>query len=97
MVNKNENICDMCTTRVANRKCILCLKDLCSSCSRHSFDIVVRSKDTISTLGDVYVCKACKSRLTKELGKELFDDDFKGEIANQIGKYLVRKIMVENL
>ena len=97
MVNKQENICDGCHNRVADRKCTLCQNDLCKSCSRHSFNIEIRSKDSFSSLGDIYFCKGCRERLKRELGEDLFDEEFKSEIANQISKYLVKKVMLENL
>ena len=50
MVLKQETICDSCKKRVADRKCTLCQKDLCSSCSRHSFELVMRVGIILGTI-----------------------------------------------
>jgi len=38
-----------------------------------------------------------ETSLIKELGGELFDEDFKKEMSNQFGTHLVKRIMVKNL
>lgn len=99
MVSKQVDICDNCHKRTADRKCILCGDDLCSSCGRSSFDLWIRSKDITSIIGYIVFCKDCKEKLRKTLsdGSPLFDEEFAKKISSDIGKYLVKKMLVEKL
>lgn len=97
MVTRQESICDVCGKRVASKKCILCKKDLCSSCIRHSFEATIRSKDTTAIIGTVVFCKDCKKKTVSQLGDNLFDEDFNNEICEKIGNYLIKKMMLENM
>jgi len=97
MVTKEERICDICNNRVAHDKCILCKKDLCNSCVRPSFEALIRSKTTTSILGKIIFCSECKKRTVTQLGDDLFDEEFNKELCDEIGKYLIKKMMLENL
>ena len=95
MAERNVKICDVCKKRTADKICILCKNDLCNSCGRHSFDLVVRSKDKVYVIGEIVFCKECKNKITKD--EELFDENFANEMSQKIGGYLVKKKLVESL
>ena len=98
MVNKQVNICDSCNKRTAESKCSICGDDLCTPCKRHSFNLLIMSKDITTTIGEISFCKKCKTKLKDKLDiKNLFDLEFADKITKDIGGYLVKKMLVESL
>lgn len=97
MVTKQENICDNCGKRVAENKCVVCQKDLCSSCIRNSFNLIMRSKEEFCNLGTVTFCRDCKKKMIRQLGDNIFDEDFSKETCQHISNYIIKKMMIEGL
>lgn len=84
-------ICDRCDTRVATKKCFICLQDLCSFC-RSKTDKYIEGINLKFILD---YCKNCLPVLNK-LTKENEDEIFKG-IKEALTDNLRKRLILDKL
>ena len=94
---KTIDVCDICKKRVADKKCLLCNSDNCSTCRRSSFEIIMTSLETRKLIGEVICCKDCKHKIMGKEDEIFFDETFSNEITKKVGDYLVKLLVTKNL